>query len=88
MSQKKSEHIIDYINRKTYKDPKTEFWKYYKEVKGIPWIIVCFIAYLVKMFGAKFLNTLIFLNGAFIQKEIFQLTIKKEKIVQVVKKGE
>lgn len=31
MSQKDPEHIIDYINRKTYKDPKTEFWKYYKE---------------------------------------------------------
>ena len=27
MSQKDPEHIIDYINRKTYKDPKNEFWK-------------------------------------------------------------
>ena len=29
MSQKKTEHIIDYINRKTLKDPKSEFWKHY-----------------------------------------------------------
>ncbi len=31
MPQKNREHIIDYINRKTYKDPKNEFWKHYSK---------------------------------------------------------
>lgn len=31
MSQKDSEHIIDYINRKTVKDPKAEYWRLYKD---------------------------------------------------------
>ena len=29
MSQKEPEHIIDYINRKTLKDPKAEYWRLY-----------------------------------------------------------
>jgi hypothetical protein len=29
MSQKDPEHIIDYINRKTLKDPKAEYWRLY-----------------------------------------------------------
>ena len=31
MPQEDNEHIIDYINRKTYKDPKNEFWKHYSK---------------------------------------------------------